>query len=271
MAAAEAASQREKQTTSRVGGADIEQVRIFDTTLRDGEQSPGFSLNLGEKLEFARRSAAWAWTSSRPASRSPLPATSRRCRRSPARSTARSSAGLARCNPADIDRAGRRCSDAERPRIHVFLATSDIHLRVHSSSMTPRADRQGPAREAVAQAKGYCDDVEFSPDGRRPHRVDFLCRGRRDAHRRRARRRSTSPTPSATRCPTNTRAHPASTSTCRGHRDIVHLACTATTTWAWPLPTGWPRSRPARGRSNARSTASASGPATPRSKRSSWR
>ena len=64
-----------------------DRVRIFDTTLRDGEQSPGISLNKSEKLEIAHQLAASALTSSKPASRSPLRATSRPCRPSLARCT----------------------------------------------------------------------------------------------------------------------------------------------------------------------------------------
>jgi 2-isopropylmalate synthase len=70
-------------------------------------------------------------------------------------------AGLARANPADVERAWEAVRDAERPRIHTFVSTSDIHI-VHQLQAT-RDDVKGLARASVAQAKGYCDDVEFSP------------------------------------------------------------------------------------------------------------
>jgi 2-isopropylmalate synthase len=70
-------------------------------------------------------------------------------------------AGLARANPADVERAWEAVRDASGPRIHTFVSTSDIHI-VHQLQAT-REDVKGLARAAVAQAKGYCDDVEFSP------------------------------------------------------------------------------------------------------------
>ena len=112
-------------------------------------------------------------------------------------------AGLARANPADIERAWEAVRDAERPRIHTFVSTSDIHI-VHQLQAT-REDVKGLARASVAQAKGYCDDVEFSPMDATRADLDFTAEVVADRASTRARRRSTSPTPSATRCPRSTR------------------------------------------------------------------
>jgi 2-isopropylmalate synthase len=80
-------------------------------------------------------------------------------------------AGLARANPADVERAWEAVRDAERPRIHTFVSTSDIHI-VHQLQAT-REDVKGLARASVAQAKSYCEDVEFSPMDATRADVDF--------------------------------------------------------------------------------------------------
>src|SRR5207249_5087069 len=80
--------------------------------------------------------------------------------------------GLARCNTADIDRAWEALRDSDRPRIHVFLATSAIH-RQYKLRMS-REEIVARAIEAVTRAKGYCDDVEFSPEDAARTELDFL-------------------------------------------------------------------------------------------------
>ena len=105
-------------------------IRIFDTTLRDGEQAPGATLNRAEKLEIAHQLAqARASTSSRPASRSPRPTTSRRCKAIATEVKGPRIAGLARAIEQDI----RVCWDAvkvaEVPRIHTFISTSAVHMK----------------------------------------------------------------------------------------------------------------------------------------------
>src|SRR5688500_11784111 len=104
-----------------------ERVVIFDTTLRDGEQSPGASMNLAEKLEVARALAdrgvdviEAGFPIASPGDFESVQAIARQVQ-GPVIT------GLARCNNADIDRAGEALRDAARPRIHVFLATSAIH------------------------------------------------------------------------------------------------------------------------------------------------
>ncbi len=140
---------------------DPNRVLIFDTTLRDGEQSPGISLNVAEKLEIAQQlarlgvdviEAGFPITS--PGDREAVQAISRNVQGPVI-------AGLARTHVADIDAAHDAVKDAERPRIHTFISTSDIHIE--HQLQTTREDVKGQARAAVAHAKGYVDDVEFSP------------------------------------------------------------------------------------------------------------
>jgi 2-isopropylmalate synthase len=140
---------------------DPNRVLIFDTTLRDGEQSPGISLNTAEKLEIAHQlarlgvdviEAGFPITS--PGDFEAVQAISREVEGPIV-------AGLARTHVQDIDAAWNAVKDAARPRIHTFISTSDIHI-THQLKTT-REDVKGQARAAVAHAKEYCDDVEFSP------------------------------------------------------------------------------------------------------------
>jgi 2-isopropylmalate synthase len=140
---------------------DPNRVLIFDTTLRDGEQSPGISLNAAEKLEIAQQLARLGVD----VIEAGFPITSPGDFEA-VQTIARAVdgpviAGLARTHVADIDAAYNAVRDAERPRIHTFISTSDIHI-VHQLQTT-REDVVGQARAAVAQAKGYVEDVEFSP------------------------------------------------------------------------------------------------------------
>jgi 2-isopropylmalate synthase len=138
-----------------------DRVLIFDTTLRDGEQSPGISLNTTEKLEIAHQLARLGvdvieagFPIASPGDFEAVQAIAREVEGPVI-------AGLARANPADVERAWEAVRDAERPRIHTFVSTSDIHI-VHQLQAT-REDVKGLARASVAQARGYCEDVEFSP------------------------------------------------------------------------------------------------------------
>jgi 2-isopropylmalate synthase len=140
---------------------DPNRVLIFDTTLRDGEQSPGISLNTQEKLEIAHQlarlgvdviEAGFPITS--PGDFEAVEAISRAVEGPVI-------AGLARTHVADIDAAWNAVKDADRPRIHTFISTSDIHIE--HQLKTTRDDVKGQARAAVAHAKEYIDDVEFSP------------------------------------------------------------------------------------------------------------
>jgi 2-isopropylmalate synthase len=138
-----------------------ERVEIFDTTLRDGEQSPGISLNTQEKVEIASQlarlgvdviEAGFPITS--PGDFEAVEAIARTV-------SGPVVCGLARTQKGDIDAAWGAIKDAERPRIHTFISTSDIHIE--HQLRTDRDDVRGQARAAVAHARELCADVEFSP------------------------------------------------------------------------------------------------------------
>ncbi|VTS05907.1 2-isopropylmalate synthase [Tuwongella immobilis] len=152
--------------------SDPNRLIIFDTTLRDGEQSPGCSMNLQEKLEMAHALKALGvdvieagFPIASPGDFISVQAIAREVHGPVI-------AGLARCNPADIDRAGEALRDAERSRIHVFLATSAIH-REFKLKMTP-AEIVTRAVEGIKRAKQYTDDIEFSPEDAARTELDFL-------------------------------------------------------------------------------------------------
>jgi 2-isopropylmalate synthase len=152
---------------------DRVRITVFDTTLRDGEQSPGCSMNVHEKLRMAHQldrlgvdviEAGFpvasdgdfeAVQSITTAVRRPI------------------IAGLARACPKDIERAWEALKGAARPRIHVFLATSDIHLKYKLRISREQCLEQ--ARESVRLAKSFCQDVEFSPEDATRTDRDFLC------------------------------------------------------------------------------------------------
>jgi 2-isopropylmalate synthase len=148
------------ETTPQRDPAD--RVLIFDTTLRDGEQSPGISLNKQEKLEIAHQlarlgvdviEAGFPITS--PGDFESVQAISREVE-------GPIICGLARTSKQDIEAAWNAVRDAQRPRIHTFIATSDIHIE--RKLQTTREDVIGQVRAAVSQAREYTEDVEFSPE-----------------------------------------------------------------------------------------------------------
>ncbi|HZL05960.1 MAG TPA: 2-isopropylmalate synthase, partial [Coriobacteriia bacterium] len=152
--------------------SEADRVRIFDTTLRDGEQSPGISLNRQEKLEIAGQlarlgvdviEAGFPITS--PGDFDAVQAIAREVQGPVI-------CGLARTSVADIDAAWNAVRDSERPRIHTFIATSDIHIE--RKLQTTREDVKGQARAAVAHARAYVDDVEFSPEDGSRSDVEFM-------------------------------------------------------------------------------------------------
>lgn len=136
-------------------------VRIFDTTLRDGEQSPGASMNVEEKLLVARQlaklgvdviEAGFAFSS---------PGDFESVRRISHEIEGPIVCSLARARPEDIDTAWEALKGGHKPRIHTFISTSDIHLK-HQFKLT-RAEAKKRAVEMVGRARGYVADVEFSP------------------------------------------------------------------------------------------------------------
>ncbi len=149
-------------------------VQVFDTTLRDGEQSPGASMNLTEKLEVARALELLGVD----IIEAGFPITSRddfEAVRAIAREVRRPVvAGLARCVTRDIDRAAEAVAEAKRPRIHVFLATSRIHRRykLHKA----RSEILRLAVEGTERAKRAVRDVQFSPEDAARTEPEFLAR-----------------------------------------------------------------------------------------------
>src|ERR1700683_1738201 len=140
---------------------DPNRVLIFDTTLRDGEQSPGISLNTQEKLEIAQQLARLGVDVIEAGVPTPSPGACEAVQTISRTVDGPVIAGLARTHVGDIDAAYNAVRDAVRPRIHTFISTSDIHIE--HQLRTNREDVKGQARAAVAHAKQYVDDVEFSP------------------------------------------------------------------------------------------------------------
>jgi len=152
---------------------NADRIRIFDTTLRDGEQSPGASMNLSEKLEVARALAGLGVDIIEAGFPIASPGDFEAVRAIAAEITGSSICGLARCNDRDIDRAWEAIQYAQSPRIHIFLATSAIH-REHKLRMT-KAQIIDRAVASVRRAKSYCADIEFSPEDAARTEIDFLC------------------------------------------------------------------------------------------------
>ena len=147
---------------------------IFDTTLRDGEQAPGFSMNTPEKLQLARQlqvlgvdvlEAGFPIASSDDAEAVRLIASE---------IDGPVIAGLARCNPADIECAAASVKPARRSRIHTFIATSDLHLE--RKLRISRDECLQAVVDNVKLARTFTDDVEFSAEDATRSDPDFLCR-----------------------------------------------------------------------------------------------
>src|SRR5712692_1565507 len=150
----------------------MDTVRIFDTTLRDGEQSPGFSMTVEEKLRLARQLEELGVDIIEAgfpiASRGDLEAV---------RAVAREIRGcqvaaLARAKKQDVDAALTALEPAHRPRLHIFLATSDLHLR--AKLRITRAQALEAIVEMVRYGRQHCPDVEFSAEDASRSDVEFL-------------------------------------------------------------------------------------------------
>jgi len=152
----------------------MDRVLIFDTTLRDGEQSPGATLNIEEKVKIAKQLARLGVDIIEAGFPAASPGDLAAVRRIALEVEGPIICGLARANRDDIDKAWEALRYAPRPRIHTFIATSDIHLK-HKLRMT-REEVLERVREMVAYAKGYCDDVEFSPEDAGRSDPEFLYR-----------------------------------------------------------------------------------------------
>ncbi len=154
---------------------DPDVVRIFDTTLRDGEQSPGATLTSVEKLEIARQLSILGvdvMEAGFPAASPDELLGTKRIAEEVGRPDGPIIAGLARTSRGDIDKAWEAVQPAAKPRIHTFIATSELHME-RKLEMT-REQVVAQVRDMVTYARGLCEDVEFSPeDGSRSDR-DFL-------------------------------------------------------------------------------------------------
>ena len=146
---------------------------IFDTTLRDGEQAPGFSLRTEQKLRLARQLEALGVDIMEVGFPVASEDDARAVRLIAQEVREPVIAALGRCKPGDIDLVGGLVRHAARPRIHTFIATSDLHL-AHKLRMT-REECLRAVATCVAQARGYTDDVEFSAEDAIRSDMDFLC------------------------------------------------------------------------------------------------
>ena len=151
----------------------VENLIIFDTTLRDGEQSPGFSMNTKEKLRLARQIAALGVDIIEAGFPIASDDDAHAVRLIAQEIRGPVVAALARCNPADIERAGESLEPAPRSRIHTFIATSDLHLE--RKLRIGRDDCLKAVTDGVTQARGYTDDVEFSAEDATRSDIPFLC------------------------------------------------------------------------------------------------
>ncbi len=140
---------------------EANRVEIFDTTLRDGEQSPGISLNTQEKVEIATQLARLGVDVIEAGFPITSPGDFEAVQEIARTVEGPVIAGLARTHTADIEAAWGAVKDSQRPRIHTFISTSDIHIT--HQLQTDREDVKGQARAAVAHARSFTDNVEFSP------------------------------------------------------------------------------------------------------------
>ena len=151
-----------------------ERLTIFDTTLRDGEQAPGFSMRIDEKLKMAHQLKALGVDILEAGFPVASEADAEAVRMIATHVKGPVIAGLARCNPKDIEIAGWSLAPAERRRIHVFIATSDLHLE--RKLRISREDCLRAAMAAVRLARQFTDDVQFSAEDATRSDMEFLWR-----------------------------------------------------------------------------------------------
>jgi len=149
-----------------------DRVIIFDTTLRDGEQAPGCSMTLEEKVRVARQLERLGVDVIEAGFPIASPGDFESVREVSRTVTRPTVAGLARCIDADIDRAGEALKEAARPRIHVFVGTSEIHRRFQLKK--DRDQVLAMAVRGIQRARGWCRDVEFSPMDASRTEPDYL-------------------------------------------------------------------------------------------------
>ena len=151
-----------------------DRIRIFDTTLRDGEQAPGFSLNVDEKLALARALDALGVDILEAGFPIASPADAEAVRRVATDIRRPTIAALARCRRVDVEKVLWALEPAAQPRVHIVLATSDLHLEKKLN--ITRDQCIDAAAESVRFARAHVDDVEFSAEDALRSDVEFLCR-----------------------------------------------------------------------------------------------
>ena len=152
--------------------ANSNQIVFFDTTLRDGEQSPGCTMHHAEKLRMAHQLAALGVDIIEAGFAIASDGDSASIRAIAKEVSGARIASLARCKREDIEAAARAVEPAAKNRIHVFLATSDLHLQAKLKISREQALEQ--AAEAVRLARTFVDDVEFSTEDGTRSNLDFL-------------------------------------------------------------------------------------------------
>jgi 2-isopropylmalate synthase len=153
---------------------DSSRVVVFDTTLRDGEQAPGFSMDVPSKLTMARALDALGVDIIEAGFPIASPADSEATRQVAIEVRRPIIAALARCRPLDIDEAAKALQPAERKRIHTFLATSDLHLQ--AKLRITREQCLDAVVESIKRARNLVEDIEFSAEDATRSDRDFLCR-----------------------------------------------------------------------------------------------
>lgn len=148
------------------------QIKIFDTTLRDGEQSPGYSMNKPEKLQLARQLEKLQVDVIEAGFPIASEGDFETVKKIAETITESSVAGLCRTRPVDIETAAKAVEKANKPRIHTFIATSDIHMKYKLCQS--REEVIESAVKGVEKAKSYCDDVEFSAEDASRSDPEFL-------------------------------------------------------------------------------------------------
>jgi 2-isopropylmalate synthase len=149
-----------------------EKVLIFDTTLRDGEQSPGASLSIAEKLEIAQQLAVLGVDIIEAGFPVSSPTQFEATRLVAEQVEGPTIAGLARASKGDIESAGKALEPAKKKRIHTFIATSPVHMKHKLKKSSDEVLKM--AVEAVKCAKGFVEDVEFSPEDACRSEMSFL-------------------------------------------------------------------------------------------------
>src|SRR3954465_8539941 len=153
---------------------DSARIVVFDTTLRDGEQAPGFSMDVPSKLTMARALDAVGVDIIEAGFPIASPADAEATRQVALEVRRPVIAALARCRPLDIDEAARALEPAERKRIHTFLATSDLHLQ--AKLRITREQCLDAVVDKGRRARNFVDDVECSAEDATRSDRDFLCR-----------------------------------------------------------------------------------------------